>query len=160
MSKAQLSRLCMSNLDTQQPLLEGAWHTLLQFVLSKYSFIFPTYITAVWVISVVGISTTHSLLPGRINWPAQWLTITITQTWSCCTDHGAVLYLLYIFSCPELKTQRLANMQLCLSLSDCCVRLRIFSWLFVFNKTPDITHENWNTFAKIYFQSESHFLWM
>lgn len=68
-----------------------------------------------------------------------------------------MLYLLYIFSLPGLKTRGLANMQLCLSLSDCCVGLRIFSWLFVFNKTPNITKENRNTFAKIYFQSESHF---
>lgn len=157
MSKGQLSRLCKSDLDTWQSILEGAWQTLLKFVLSEYSFLFLTYITAIWMISVMGISTMHSLLPGRINWPTQWLTITITQMWSCCMDHGVVLYLLYKFSLPGLKTRRLANMQLCLSLSDCCVGLRIFSWVFVFNKTPNITNENWNTFAKIYFQSERHF---
>lgn len=45
--KGQLSRLCMSNLDTQQSILEGAWHTLLKSALSDYSFLFLTYITAV-----------------------------------------------------------------------------------------------------------------
>lgn len=117
MSKGQLSRLCKSDLDTWQSILEGAWYTLLKFVLSEYSFLFLTYITAIWMISVMGISTMHSLLPGRINWPTQRLTITITQMWSCCMDHGVVLYLLYKFSLPGLKTRRLANMQLCLSLS-------------------------------------------
>lgn len=37
----------MSDLDTQQSILEGVWPTLLKCVLSEYSFLFLTYITAV-----------------------------------------------------------------------------------------------------------------
>jgi len=66
-------------------------------------------------------------------------------------DRSAVLYLLYIFSLLGLKTSRLANTQLCLSLANSCVGLRIFNWLFVFNKILSITNEKKTTFAKIYF---------
>lgn len=143
----------MSYLDTHKPILESAWHTLLKFVLSEYIFLFPMYLQLFWMISVMGISTTHSLLPGRINLLALWLTITITQMWSCCMDHGALLYLVYIFSLAGLKIQRLTNMQLSFTVW-CCIGLRILVGSLFLTKPQTLLMKTEIPFQKFIFSQK------